>query len=122
MERVSCIYGAYDQTFNGGVDEDSNGPYDIAIIKFSPDGVNRIYATYLGGSGNEQPHSMICDGPGNLVIAGRSNSFTNTDATKNYPNNFTRIGPVGGYDIVITKFNATGTALIGSVAIGGRPG
>lgn len=111
--------GAFDQTFNGGVDEDSNGPYDIAIIKFSPDGVNRIYATYIGGSGNEQPHSMICDAGGNLVIAGRSNSFSNADPNKNYPTILPRIGPVGGYDIVITKFNAAGSALIGSAAIGG---
>jgi len=113
--------GAFDQTFNGGVDEDSNGPYDIAIIKFSPDGTNRVYATYLGGSGNEQPHSMICDAAGNLVIAGRSNSLSNSDATKNYPLLIPRIGPAGaiGYDIVITKLNANGNGLIGSVAIGG---
>ncbi|MEO6546875.1 MAG: PKD domain-containing protein [Ferruginibacter sp.] len=112
--------GAFDQTFNGGVDEDSNGPYDIAIIKFSPDGVNRIFATYIGGTGNEQPHSMICDPSGNLIIAGRSNSFGNTDAAKNYPTIIPRIGTkAGGYDIVVTKFNAAGDALIGSVAIGG---
>ncbi|MBK6635541.1 MAG: hypothetical protein IPG38_15700 [Chitinophagaceae bacterium] len=56
-----------------------NSPgYDISIIKFSANGSNRLYATYLGGSGNEQPHSMICDAQGNLIIAGRSNS-------KNYP-------------------------------------
>ena len=78
-----------------------------------------VFATYLGGSGNEQPHSMICDAAGNLIIAGRSNSFSNPDATKNYPTLLPKIGPVGGYDIVITKFNAAGTALIGSVAIGG---
>ncbi|MEP7107419.1 MAG: PKD domain-containing protein [Ferruginibacter sp.] len=111
--------GAFNQTFNGGVDEDSNGPYDIAIIKLSPDGTSRIFATYLGGSGNEQPHSMICDAAGNLIIAGRSNSFSNQDATKNYPILIPKFGSVGGYDIVITKFNATGTALIGSIAIGG---
>lgn len=104
--------GAFDQTFNGGVDEDSNGPYDIAIIKFSPDGVNRIFATYLGGSGNEQPHSMICDAAGNLTVAGRSNSA-------DYPKLIPQIGVSGGYDIVITKFNSTGNALIGSVKIGG---
>ncbi|MEO7769163.1 MAG: PKD domain-containing protein, partial [Ferruginibacter sp.] len=115
--------GAFDQTFNGGVDEDSNGPYDIAIIKFSPDGVNRIFATYIGGSGNEQPHSMVCDASGNLTIAGRSNSFSNSDATKNYPTILPRIGPAVtkvNYDIVVTKFNAAGNALIGSTAIGGN--
>ena len=110
--------GAFDQTFNDGVSEDSNGPYDIAIIKLSADGVNRLYATYIGGNGNEQPHSMVCDAAGNLVIAGRSSSFGG-DATKNYPTLTARIGPAGGYDIVITKLNATGSVLIGSVAIGG---
>ncbi|MES2892842.1 MAG: PKD domain-containing protein [Bacteroidota bacterium] len=104
--------GAYDQTFNGGVDEDSNGPYDIAIIKLSSDGVNRVYATYIGGSGNEQPHSMICDVAGNLVIAGRSNSV-------NYPKLVPEIGSGGGYDIIVSKFNAAGTALLGSIEIGG---
>ncbi|MEO5891224.1 MAG: PKD domain-containing protein, partial [Ferruginibacter sp.] len=111
--------GAFDQTYNDGLNEDGNGPYDIAIMKFSPDGVNRLYATYLGGAGNEQPHSMICDGVGNLVIAGRSNSFSG-DASKSYPTLSPRIGTGGAYDIVITKLNAAGTALLGSVAIGGQ--
>ena len=104
--------GAFDQTYNGGLNEDSNGPYDIAIIKFSPDGVNRVFATYLGGSGNEQPHSMICDAQGNLIIAGRSSS-------RDFPKLVPLIGPGGGYDIVVTKFNAAGNLLLGSVVIGG---
>jgi len=106
--------GAFDQIFNGGEDEGGKEGYDIAIIKLSPDGSNRIYATYIGGSKNEQPHSMICDAAGNLVIAGRSNSA-------NYPLIAPKIGPLGatGYDIVITKLNAPGTALIGSTVIGG---
>lgn len=102
--------GAYQTVFGGGINEDGNGGYDIAIIKFSPNGVNRLYATYLGGSRNEQPHSLICDAQGNLFIAGRSNSA-------NYPGTITGAG--GNYDIVLTKLNATGTALLGSVRIGG---
>ncbi|MBS1734494.1 MAG: hypothetical protein JST02_14460, partial [Bacteroidetes bacterium] len=56
--------GAYSTVFNGGVGEDNFPPYDIAIFKFSPNGSNRVYATYLGGSGNEQPHSLIVDKQG----------------------------------------------------------
>lgn len=105
--------GAYQQIFGGGVNEDQNNqPYDIAIMKLSPNGSNRLYATYLGGSSNEQPHSMICDPQGNLVVAGRSSS-------PNYPRSIPQIGIGGSYDIVITKFNATGTALLGSVKMGG---
>ena len=105
--------GAFSQTFNGGVNDDAVGkPYDISIIKFSSNGVNRIYATYLGGNGNEQPHSMICDAQGNLIVAGRSNSG-------NYPTTVPQIGTGGSYDIVITKFNAAGNGLIGSIKMGG---
>jgi len=104
--------GAYSTTFNGGVAEDEFPGYDIAIFKFSANGSNRLYATYLGGNGNEQPHSMIVDGQGNLVVAGRSFS-------SNYPITGPVIGSGGRFDIVITKFNAAGNALIGSVRIGG---
>ncbi|MES2429512.1 MAG: PKD domain-containing protein [Bacteroidota bacterium] len=108
--------GAFSRTFNGGIDEDGNGPYDIALIKLSANGSNRLYGTYLGGNGNEQPHSMMSDAQGNLVLAGRSNSNNGSLA---FPTTTAPQGPLGGYDIVITKFNAGGTALIGSVKIGG---
>ncbi len=105
--------GAFQQTFGGGVNEDNtNYVYDIAIMKLSSNGSQRVYATYLGGSGNEQPHSMYCDRQGNLVVAGRTSS-------PNYPVTRPAIGPAAGYDIVVTKFNAGGTALIGSVKMGG---
>lgn len=108
--------GAYDVTFNNGNGSDFPGPYDIAIMKFSPNGNARVYATYLGGDGNEQPHSMICDAQGNLIVAGRSSSGSG------YPLKpaSNKIGDGGGYDIVITKFNAAGTGIIGSVKMGGK--
>ena len=101
--------GAYQGSGGGG--GGSGPPPDIGIIKLSPNGQSRIYATYLGGNGFEQPHSLICDPSGNLVIAGRTNS-------SNFPGNF--IGTQsGGYDIFVAKLNANGTALIGSVRTGG---
>ena len=97
--------GAYETTYQGG-------EFDIGIIKLSPNGNNRIYATYIGGNGKDQPHSLIVDAAGNLVLAGRTNS-------SDYPtiNNGSAGG--AGFDIVVTKLNATGTALIGSRRIGG---
>lgn len=83
-------------------------PSDIGIIRLSPNGSTRLYATYIGGMGNDQPHSLIVDGAGNLIIAGRTNS-------SNYPTTGGGlIGPGGSNDIVVTKLNASGTALIGS--------
>jgi gliding motility-associated-like protein len=103
--------GAYQTTYNGGVGEGTlSGGFDIAIFKFSADGSQRLYATYIGGNGNEQPHSMISDPQGNLIIAGRTSST-------NYPGT-----PARGTrddDIVITKLNATGTGAIGVIRVGG---
>jgi len=109
--------GAFQQTYQGG-NSTTGEPsgFDIAIMKFDPTGANVIYATYIGGTaGNEQPHSLMVDAAGNLVIAGRSSSadYPTKGALKTF-------GPLGGlWDIIITKLNATGTALIASVKIGG---
>lgn len=105
--------GAFQTAYAGGADDDEGlGGFDIGIIKFSPDGKNRTYATYIGGKGNEYPHSLVADGQENLVIAGRTSS---TD----YPVKSSTFGPGGGYDIILTKLNAAGSGIIGSRKIGG---
>ncbi|MEO8760320.1 MAG: hypothetical protein ABI388_04215, partial [Bacteroidia bacterium] len=68
--------GAFQQTFNGGV---VNGTYqylgfDIVASKFDATGSNLLFSTYLGGSDNEQPASIIVDNGDNLIIYGRSYS------------------------------------------------
>lgn len=99
--------GAFQTTFGGG----SQVMIDVAITRFNPTGTARIYSTYLGGSGEEYPHSMIADPAGNLVVLGRTNS-PNFPITASF-------GTVRQFDIFVTKFNASGTALIGSMKIGG---
>lgn len=103
--------GAFQTVFQGGINDPR--PMDIGIIKLSSNGGTRLYATYIGGKGNEQPHSLVVDGQGNLVLAGRSNSDTT------YPGGRVPVGSGGNYDIVVTKLNAAGTGLIGSRRIGG---
>lgn len=106
--------GAFQRTFQGGVNEGQLNPIDIAIIKFDPSGANRVYATYLGGSGNEQPHSLVADAQGNLFIAGRTTSGSS------FPTRGLGLYGIGGdADIIITKLNATGTDIISSLRIGG---
>ncbi|MGZ4019531.1 MAG: PKD domain-containing protein, partial [Flavisolibacter sp.] len=106
--------GAFQTSFGGGGGSGCfTGNIDIGIIKLSPDGTKRIYATYLGGSQQDVPQSLIVDPQGNLIVAGRTTS-------PNYPTkNGGLIGSGGKYDIVLTKFNSTGTQLIGSRVIGG---
>ena len=102
--------GAFQTTYKGG----GNLRTDMGIMKFDATGVNRVYATYIGGTGDDQPHSLVVDRLGNLIIAGRTSS---TDyPTKGITQLF---GAGGNFDIVLTKLNATGTALIGSLKIGG---
>ena len=110
--RYPASPGAFQTTFAGGTGDGTFPGTDMAIFKFSPNGGARVYATYIGGSGDEQPHSMITDAQGNLIIAGRTNS-------PNYPE-LTPINLHGtNYDIVVTKLNAAGSALVGSVRLGG---
>jgi gliding motility-associated-like protein len=101
--------GAFQTTFQGG--GQSLG-VDMAITRFSTDGTQRLYSTYLGGSQDEYPHSMYADPAGNLVILGRTTS-------SNFPTTFRFGNNQGKTDIVVVKLNATGTALIGSLKIGG---
>jgi gliding motility-associated-like protein len=105
--------GAFQRTFSGGTNTGEGTGFDMVIMKLNPNGSQRIFSTYLGGSGNEQPHSLVVDGAGNLIVAGRTTSpnFPTTTGGK--------IGAGGGWDITVTKFNAAGSNLIGSVQIGG---
>jgi gliding motility-associated-like protein len=102
--------GPYQTTYGGGQNEDGFGGFDMAFFKFSANGSTRLFATYFGGGGNEQPHSMMCDAQGNLFFAGRSSS-------NNYPG-----APRSGrsdYDIVVSKLSTNGATLLGSIRIGG---
>ena len=100
--------GAYQSSFRGGTGQSA---VDIGIMKFNATGTQRVYATYLGGTGNDYPHSLFSDPQGNLVVMGRSYSETT------YPG--TVEGTGGDADIVVTKFVANGTAIIGSLRVGG---
>jgi gliding motility-associated-like protein len=102
--------GAYQVNFGGGT---GNNGVDIGITKFSATGTQRLYSTYLGGTGNEYPHSLISDPAGNLVVMGRSYSGDT------YPKTVPKAGSGGGSDIVVSKFSSNGATLIGSMIIGG---
>lgn len=118
--------GAYETDFQGG---SGFFPCDIAISKFNADGTDLIYSTYLGGSANELPHSLIVDNENQLIVYGSTGSdnfpvtagaFDNTfnggpSVTVTYVIEFT-----DGSDVFVTKFSADGGALIGSTYMGGN--
>jgi gliding motility-associated-like protein len=101
---------------------------DIAIAKFHSNGAYLEYATYLGGSGTEVPHSLIVNSLGQLYILGSSGSsnFPTTsgayDQTFNGGSSYTLTSILtysSGSDIVISKLSADGTQLLASTYIGG---
>src|SRR5205814_964999 len=110
-DKYPVTPGAF-QTYQGG----GAKRIDIAITRFNADATARIYSTYLGGSDDEYPHSLFSDPMGNLVVMGRTYSTKGT--SHDFPG--TKIGPGGDADILVTKLNATGTGIIGSLVIGGK--
>lgn len=105
--------GAFQTSFQGG-------GTDISIIKLNPAGSNRIYATYLGGSDDEQPHSLVVDNQGNLVIAGRTRSPKTGAGSFPLKNGAADlVGNCGNWDLVLVKLSADGGSLVGSKRIGG---
>ncbi|MEZ5017610.1 MAG: PKD domain-containing protein [Flavipsychrobacter sp.] len=109
--------GAFQVNFQGGGTgggNDTSFRCDMAITKFNATGSALIYSTYIGGNNNDQPHSMIVDRSGNLIIAGRtySNNFPTIGAP--YDNSYNL-----GADIVVVKLNAAGSALAASTYVGG---
>lgn len=110
--------GAFQTTWGDGVDVNAaNGDIarDIAIIKYSPDGSQRIYATYVGGSHNEQPHSMVVNNAGELCVL-------STTFSVNFPAVLTtgfQNSVKGQSDIAIFKLSADGSTLKGGTFFGG---
>lgn len=106
--------GAFQRTFNGGDNQDGNFPRDCGILKFNANGTDLMYCTYIGGSANEQPHSMVCAPNGDLVIFGttRSANFPTTSGA------FSQIHR-GNFDMFIARLNAAGSALVASTLVGG---
>lgn len=126
---------AYDVSSNFTVP--TNGTYgitDVFISKYSPDGTNMIWTTFLGGGdgtqGTETAHSMICDQNNNLYIYGATSS-TDFPIVGGYQSN--HAGGVSGSnfyfngvyysnqgtDIYVAKISANGQNLLASTYLGG---
>lgn len=99
--------GAFQTTFGGG-------SVDFAISKYNADGTNLIYATYIGGSNSDYPHSIIADNNQQLYVYGSSNSSNFPTTTNAFQSN-----NGGAYDIVVAVLSQDGSTLVGSSYFGG---
>lgn len=68
-------FGAQFPTQNGVQPNFGGGGVDMVFMLFNPSGTGIISATYLGGSGQEQPHSLRVAPNGDLVIKGITTSL-----------------------------------------------
>lgn len=106
--------GAFQATYAPGQPSGSTSHYDIAISKFSANGGQQLYATYLGGSGQEKPSSMVFDeNSQSLLVFGRTNS-TNFPTTAAAYQRFVS----GGYDLLVTRLSSSG-GMLASTLLGG---
>jgi gliding motility-associated-like protein len=112
--------GPFQINFAGGV-------IDCGITKFSSDGTELLYSTFLGGSDNEAPHSLVVNENNELFIYGTTGSFdfptTPGAAQENFSGGPTLTGLgvsyLQGADIFVAKISADGTDLIAATYIGG---
>lgn len=105
------------------------GEVDVSILKFSPDGSQLLYATYLGGASTDIPSSLIVNAKNELLIYGATSS-------KDFPIREGAYQPLfgggittvpisgldlpNGSDIFLAKLNAGGSQLLASTYLGGE--
>ena len=100
---------------------------DCGITKFNQQGTALLFSTYLGGNGQDQPHSMFTDQSGNLYIMGVTGSDNFPVSAGAYQSTFNTgdFVQINGYqfgngsDLFITKLSANGSSLLASTYLGG---
>jgi len=91
-----------------GAHQTSFGSYrDAFVAKFSNDG-QLIWATYLGGVGEDRGYGIACDGFDNVIVTGFTNSDTGIASQGAFQTHFS--GGTGD-DIFIAKFSSAGKRL-----------
>ncbi len=95
------------QTSHGG------GLFDAFVMKLNASGNEDVYATYLGGSGEDRSLRIAVDHGGSAYVTG------DTDST-NFPvKNAVQQASGGSADVFVSKVNPSGSALTYSTYLGG---
>jgi len=95
------------------LDGSLGGLKDGFVAKLNPSGSALLYATYLGGSGEDQANAVAVDGAGNAYVAGETWS-------SDFPTQVALDGALGGFeDAFVAKLNPSGSALVYATYLGG---
>ena len=123
--------GAFDQSFNGGSRVFGLPGCDVAVTKYDTSGTKAIFSTYLGGSGDEMPHSIVVNSRDELYVYGTTGSqnfpttgaaYQDTLTNPNAANSRTlevAVGYLLGCDMFISAFQPDGRQLLASTYVGG---
>lgn len=120
--------GAFQVTHAGG-DGLFDGT-DIALTKFDTTGSFLIWSTYIGGSSDELPHSIIVNGNDELFLYGTTSSPNFPVTTGAFDTSFNG-GPAvnltnglgvnfpNGVDMIVARLSADGSTLMAGTFLGG---
>jgi hypothetical protein len=92
---------------------------DGIVFKLDPTGASLVYATYLGGSNDDEAFGIAVDGSGNAYIAGDtfSTNFPHTNGLFQILNK--GAGANGSDDGFVTELNPSATLFVYSTYLGG---
>jgi outer membrane protein assembly factor BamB len=121
IDDKGCVYlarateHAKECTSLGALDTTHNGKIDVYIFKLDPTGSRMIWATYLGGAGDDRLRDVAVDSAGNVYVTGRTKSsdfpVTKSAQRKDDDNNF---------DMFLSVLDSSGGKLLYSIVMGGN--
>ncbi len=115
--------GAYSISFNGGI-------VDVAISKYDTSGTAMVYSTFVGGSSDELPHSMITNSKNELFVYGTTSSLNFPYTRGCYDSTFNGgtalnltsglgVNFINGSDMFVIRLSEPGDSLMAGTLVGG---
>ncbi len=114
-DNFPATAGAYDESHNSGY-----YPDDGFVAKFSADGSDLIYATYLGGSLVDRIEGIAVDADGRACVAGTTQSSNFPTTAGAFDTSYNSNAGTGELDAFVARFNAAGSGLDYATFLGGR--
>jgi hypothetical protein len=104
---------ALDFPISGAVQVANQGGVDAFVVKLNPAGTSLVYATYIGGRGDDRGAGIAVDSLGQAYVTGSTASF-------NFPLSLPVRNSLGGSRAAFAlKLNAIGNTLLYSTYLGG---
>ncbi|HTD42934.1 MAG TPA: SBBP repeat-containing protein, partial [Bryobacteraceae bacterium] len=104
---------ALDFPIVGATQAVNRGGVDVFVAKFNPTGTALVYATYIGGAGDDRGAAIAVDSSGQAYVTGST-------ASSNFPLAAAiRTGLGGSKTAFVLKLNAVGNTLLYSTYMGG---